>query len=128
MASHTECSGAVNIFGYTVDILQEIGRGSFGTVFKGYDEAKDNIAAKKVAISIESEEERKKAFSEAMKFHFLKDNVHNDHVIKGHDVKKGGNSMWIVVEYCDLGDLNNFFIKHLQKIDTKVKLNMTWDK
>ena len=124
MASNTETSGAVNIFGYTVDILQELGRGSFGTVLKGYDEVKDTIAVKKVAISIESEEERKKAFSEAMKFHFLKDNVHNDHVIKVYDVKKWRNSMWIIMEYCDLGDLNKFFTKFHRKIDTNIKLNI----
>ena len=123
MASNAECPGAINIFGYTVDILQELGRGAFGTVYKGYDKGKNAIAVKKVAIGNERED-RKKASSEAVKFHVLKNNVRNDHVIKVHDVKKSGNSMWIVMEYCDLGDLNNFFIKHLQKIDTKVKLNI----
>ena len=124
MASNTESSGAIKFFGYTVDILQELGRGAFGTVFKGYNEAKDTIAVKKVAISTVSEEKRNRTFSEALKFHFLKDNVHNDHVIKVYDVKKWRDSMWIMMEYCDLGDLNRFFIKYHQKIDTDVKLNI----
>ena len=123
MASNAESSGVIKIFGYTVDILQELGRGAFGTVFKGYDEGQDAIAVKKVAIGNERED-RKKASSEAMKFHFLKNNVHNDHVIKVYDVKKSVDSMWIVIEFCDLGDLNNFFIKHIPKIDTKAKRNI----
>ena len=122
-ASNTESSGAVKIFGYTVDILQELGRGGFGTVFKGYDEARDAIAVKKVAIGDENEQ-RQKASSEAVKFHFLKNNVHHHHVIKVYDVKRWRDSMWIMMEFCDLGDLNKFFIKYHQKIDTNVKLNI----
>ena len=51
MASGAEGTGTINVFGYTVHMLQELGRGGFGTVYKGYDEAEDVIAVKKVAIS-----------------------------------------------------------------------------
>ena len=123
MASNTESSGAVNISGYTVDILQQLGHGGFGTVFKGYNEAKDVIAVKRVVIGNQSED-RKNAIAEAVKFHFLKDNVHNDHVIKVYDVKRWKDSMWIMMDFCDLGDLNKLFTKYHQKIDTDVKLNI----
>ena len=122
MASGTETSGAINVFGYTVDILQELGRGGFGTVFKGFDDAGNAIAVKKVAIGNKSD--RKKTSSEAVKFHFLKDNVRNDHVIKVYDVKRWRDSIWIMMEFCDLGDLNNFVTEYHQKIDTNVKLNI----
>ena len=78
---------------------------------------------KKVAFGDESED-RKKASSEAVKFYRLKNNVHNDHVIKVYDVKRWKDSMWIMMEFCNLGNLNKFFIKYYQKIDTKVKLNI----
>ena len=123
MALNTESSGAVNISGYTVDILQQLGHGGFGTVFKGYNEAKDAIAVKRVVIGNQSED-RKNAIAEAVAFHFLKDNVHNDHVIKVYDVKRWKDSMWIMMDFCDLGDLNKLFIKYYQKIDTNVKLNI----
>ena len=123
MASGTEGSGVTNIFGYTVDIFQELGRGGFGTVYKGFDDAGNAIAVKKVANSNEIEV-RKKAIAEAVKFHFLKENVRNDHVIKVYDVKRWRDSMCIMMEFCDLGDLNKFFIKYHQQIDTNVKLNI----
>ena len=122
MASNAESSGAINIFGYKVDILQELGRGGFGTVFKGFDDAGNAIAVKKIAIGNKSD--WRKTSSEAVKFHFLKDNVRSDHVIKVYDVKRWRDSMWIMMEHCDLGDLNNFFTKYHQRIDTNVKLNI----
>ena len=35
-ASHTVISGTINVSGYMVDTLQELGRGGFGTVYRGY--------------------------------------------------------------------------------------------
>ena len=123
-ASQAESSGAISIFGYHVDILQELGRGGFGTVFKGFDSTADAVAVKKVAINSPNDHDKKKAIAEAVKFHFLKENVSHDHVIKVYDVKKWRESMWIMMDFCDQGDLNNFFLKYYQKIDTDVKLNI----
>ena len=120
----SEAWGPLNIFGYQVDILQELGRGGFGTVFKGFDTIGSPVAVKKVAIHSPNDDDKKKAIAEAVKFHFLKENVINDHVIKVYDVKRWRNSMWIIMDFCDLGDLNNFFSKYYQKIDTNVKLNI----
>ena len=81
-ASNAQNFGAADIFGYTLDFLQELGRGGFGTVYRGHNKDRDIIAIKKVSINDENEDDKKKAIAEAVKFHFLKENICNDHVIK----------------------------------------------
>ena len=34
--------------------------------------------------------------------------------------------MWIMMEYCDLGDLNKFFVKYHRRIDNKTKVQIMW--
>ena len=53
-----------------------------------------------------------------MRCHFLQKNISNEHIVKVYDVKTWMNSMWIMMEYCDLGDLNKFFDKYCRKLDT----------
>ena len=36
------------VFGYSIDFMNELGRGAFGTVYKGYDPNGDIAAIKKV--------------------------------------------------------------------------------
>ena len=115
--SNAENVGVVSIFGNRVDILREVGRGGFGTVYMGWNTENDIIAVKKVAIN-----DMRKAIAEAVKFHFMKDNVCHDHVIKVYDVKRWRDSMWIMMEFCDFGDLNKFFSKFQPKLDTRTKL------
>ena len=118
----TDSYAVAQVFGYTVDFMEELGRGAFGTVYKGYNHDDNIVAIKKV-----SKIEKRKASSEACKFYYLKqkDLQENQHIVRIDDVKQYKDSMWIIMEYCDLGDLNNFFKKHnrsLQCIGQKVKL------
>ena len=108
-----------NIFGYTIDFLQELGRGSFGTVYRGSNAEGNCVAIKKI-----SKADKKAASTEAVKFHFLKEKIFHGHVMKVHDVKTWSDSMWIVMEYCELGDLNKFFEKYLLRLDMTNKFNI----
>ena len=117
---HGENPGIVGkIFDYTIDFLQELGRGSFGTVYKGSDDDGSSVAIKKV-----SKNDKKKASTEAVKFHFLKEKIFHNHFMKVYDVKTWMDSMWKVIKFCDLGDLNKFFEKYLLRLDMTNKVSL----
>ena len=107
-------------FGYQINFFDNLlGHGGFGTVYMGQNDAGTTFAIKRV-----SKTNKKHASTEAVKAHFLKQKINNDYVVKVHDVKAWKDSMWIVMEYCDLGDLNNFFEKYQQNLDTKGRFNI----
>ena len=113
-------SAVMNVFGNKVDLLDELGRGSFGTVYMGCNKWGKEIAIKKV-----SKMDKAKASGEAVKFHYLKQIAFHDHIIKVYDVKSQNDAMWIMMEFCDLGDLNQFFKGYeipLQHITFKTEL------
>ena len=49
----------------------------------------------------------------------------HQHVVNVHDVKRFRDALWIVMEYCDLGDLGMFF-KHYNEtvMETSVKVKL----
>ena len=112
--SNRENLGMVSVLGYSIDFLRELGRGGFGTVYRGYDDDGNTVAIKKVSKS-----DRHNASAEAVKLHFLTENIRHENIIKVDNVKTWKDSMWIVMEYCNFGDLNNFFKKYHQKLNRK---------
>ena len=111
--------GELKIHGYTVNTLRQLGRGGFGTVYEGSDKYHNTIAVKQISKS-----DRKNTSKEAVKLHFLKKNISNEHIVQVYQVKTWEDSMWIMMEFCDLGDLNNFFEKYYWKLDTMKKANL----
>ena len=108
-------SDSTKCFGYQIDFVDNLlGHGGFVTVYRGQNDAGTTFAIKRV-----SKTNKRNASTEAVKAHFLKEKINHDHVVKVHDVKNWKDSMWIVMEYCNLGDLNSFFEKYQQKLDTK---------
>ena len=105
----TASQGAwVEIFGYTVDLLDELGRGGFGTVYKGFNrQSAETVAMKKV-----SKMEKKKATTEAGRCYYLKEKIVHRNIVTVFDVKSWKDAMWIIMEYCDQGDLNDYFINN----------------
>ena len=76
-----------------------------------------------------TKEDRRKASGEAMKFHCLREklgqNQQNENIIQIFDVKYFRDAMWIMMEFCKLGDLNRFFRTHSHmqgSVETRVKL------
>ena len=112
------------VFGCKIDLMKELDRRTFGTVHKGYDENNSVVAVKKVFT--ETKEDRQNASREAWKFHSLKDRLsqRNDHITAIYDVKYLENAIWIAMELCDFGDLNQFFRKYCSLLNTNVKVKL----
>ena len=90
--------------GYKIDMFEEIGRGAFGTVYKGC-----NRFGETVAIKMISKKNRSNASKESVIFRNLKTLSPHDHIIEVYDVKTYKESMCIMMDYCDLGDLRQVF-------------------
>ena len=125
MATHKHHNGTAQILGYTVNLLRELGRGAFGTVYKGTNQKGNKVALKKLKTG--DREANLFAAKEAVTFQKLKDPrlQENDHIVNVYNVQVFDGSLWIIMEYCDFGNLNDYFKTYsdiLQPIGPKIKL------
>ncbi len=110
--------------GYFVDLMDELGRGAFGTVFKAtHISPRDGhnriVAAKKVF----DDQNQKKLSSEVI--NSLKVPTDHNNIIKLYDVKYAHRSMWIFTEFCEEGDLNKYFKNNIAELmDISAKLDI----
>ena len=90
----------------------------FGTVYKGTNRLGKTIAVKKIC-----KKDKSKASAEAIKFHYFKKKIVHEQIIEIYDVKSQDDSMWIMMEYCDLRDLNQYFKRNTRpRNDTHQKV------
>ncbi len=101
---------------YSLD-EEEIGRGSFGDVFKGVDAEGRIIAAKRINVK----KHKKAASKEIVNFYKLP--CGNKHIINFLEVIHQGMNVWLIMEFCNIGDLDTFFQYHTaQLIDAMTKV------
>ena len=82
MATAQSFNTEFEIGGYRLNFMQEIGRGGFGTVYKGYNQEDRVAAIKKV-----SKNDRRKAATESVRFHYLKETIVHENVVSVFDVR-----------------------------------------
>ena len=95
----------VNVYGYKLDFLNDLGRGAFGTIYKGTDASGKDVAAKAIL-------KKKSTFTTAAKesimaWHMMI-NTNHPNVVKHYDVKSWESKVFIFMEYCPHGDLVTF--------------------
>ena len=91
----------IKVKSYSINRAQILGQGAFGIVYKGNDAKKNTIAAKR----IDGDKHPRVLTQNLNKFLQL------DHpnVMKILDVERSKNILWLVMPFCDLGDLNHFY-------------------
>ena len=93
-----------NIFrvkSYSIDQRDVLGQGAFGIVYKGKDAKKNTIAVKRIDGNLHS-----RILTQNLN-RFLQLNHQN--VMKILDVERYENIVWMMMPFCELGDLNYFY-------------------
>lgn len=86
-----------------------IGKGSFSTVFKGYDTInKYNIAIKRLELDENNTKKVNKLIEREIN---IMKNLNNKNVLKLFDIITDKNYMYMILEYCENGDLYKFLKK-----------------
>ena len=105
--------------GYKIDFMHELGRGGFGTVYKGWDSNNLSVAVKKI-----TRDAGPRAHKEALSLQQLKDQVaHHPNIISIYDIKYWNGAIWIPMQLCNEGDLDQYFknkFETAEKISTKL--------
>ncbi|XP_013389777.1 STE20-like serine/threonine-protein kinase [Lingula anatina] len=114
-----ESQCVVKLGRYRVNMLDKLGQGAFGVVYRGVDtKTETQIAAKQ--IELKETPEGGDALAELKAMQSVPS---HDNIIKLLDFQYHGNSYWILVEYCDCGDLTAYF-KNYTPVPDATKLEL----
>lgn len=84
---------------------RKIGSGQFGDVFKGYNKTNNQD----IAIKVVKRELLKGKFNELLENEIrVLRTCNNDNIIKLYDIKKTANNFYLMLEYCNEGDLMQY--------------------
>ena len=124
----------MNEFGFQVDLLHAIGKGRFGTVYMGYDDRNRPVAVKKVDVEGPHlrGEDKEDAQREARQHEVIMRRVRHPNLVKVLSVQTYASAIYIAMEHCGLGNLNEYFLRHpalcIASIDTvSIILHMARD-
>ena len=93
---------AFRVGDYKVYLADELGRGAYGMVYRATDSQGRQVAAKKISV----QSHRKASAREAVNFYKVP--CHHQNIIQTLEVKYN-KDIWIFMEYCQFGDLNEYF-------------------
>ena len=99
---------------YSIDTRDVLGQGAFGIVFKGSDTQKNTIAAKRIDVK-----DHPRILNQNLD-RFQK--LHHPNVMKILDVDKSEDIIWMMMPFCELGDLNHYYRK--RDVSNETNLNI----
>ncbi len=92
-----------SVAGYVVELRKKLGRGGYGTVYKATDKRGNIVAAK----DIDKDPNSRAALKELENSHKQKQLKH-ENIVKILDIYSDSEQIWMFLEFCNGGDLNNF--------------------
>ena len=114
--SLSKISGAkkhvIKVRSYSINQTNALGQGAFGIVYKGTDAMKITIAAKRIDGKAHPRI-LNQDLDRLMK-------LDHPNVMKILDVEKTAHIVWVMMPYCGLGDLNDFFKMKDLSNETKI--------
>ena len=93
--------GKIKVKSYSIDQSKVLGQGAFGIVYKGKDAKKNEIAVKRIDGDVHPRI-LTQDLNRLMK-------LDHPNVMKILDVEKKENIVWMMMPFCELGDLNHFY-------------------
>ena len=103
----------IKVKSYSINQTQFFGSGAFGIVFKGSDAKKNTIAAKRI-----DGDKHPRVLTQNLD-RILQ--LNHPNVMKILDVEKQSSAMWLIMPFCELGDLNHLYkvrdVSYEAKID-----------
>ena len=93
--------GKIKVKSYSIDTRDVLGQGAFGIVYKGRDAKKNTIAAKRI-----DGDKHPRILTQNLDRFLQLDHLN---VMKILDVAKTDKVLWIIMPFCELGDLNQFY-------------------
>ena len=112
----------MNEFEFQVDFYHTLGKGRFGTVYMGYDDRNRRVAVKKVDAEGAhlSEADEEDARREATQHEVVRSRVRHPNLVTVHAVHTLVSAIYIVMELCNLGNLNEYFLLHPALCSTSI--------
>ena len=99
-----------------------IGKGGFGTVYPAYEKGdylkKTKYAAKSVPELVRTNQKEMTAFQNEI---LIATQFENENLVKFHGLTDVDNHMYMIFEYCNGGDLNNFSKKYKELNNEPIK-------
>lgn len=112
------------IIGGKIKIVDEIGRGSFAIVYKGsvvgeYPMLKsgDSVAVKSIQTSKFSTLQEKQKLENEIN---LMKTMSHENIVKLYAVERTSKFYYLVMEYCETGDLHQFLELHREGVDVNI--------
>ena len=111
----------INIDEFQVNLARELGRGAFGTVYLCHDTNMQRIAGKKIngpmTKSIENLQQIKEIVTKKS------DMENHQNILCVRKIVRNEDSIWIFMPFCELGNLNDYFINNYNDISVITKIS-----
>lgn len=105
---------------FTINFAKAIGQGSFGTVYKGKDtRTRQTIAAK--MIRAKKSKDISCVLTEIKNIQRIKS---HPNIVQLFDFAYFNSAFWMIMEYCDLGDLAEYFKKYNPDMNTILEFSL----